>query len=190
MIGNSTFENKSLLIQNCPVIWLVGLSGSGKTTLAKGLSQHLNEQGLANFILDGDELRKGINKGLGFSEADRKENLRRAAETAKLFQKAGIISVCSFISPTKEFREMIAEIIGKNYYEVFVNCSLETCEKRDVKGLYQKARNGEIAEFTGISAAFETPENPYLKIDTEKNNYETCLQQLISSLSSVGAEVK
>lgn len=163
---------------NCPVIWLVGLSGSGKSTLASGLSNNLNEHGIANFILDGDDLRTGLTKDLGFTEVDRKENLRRAAELAKLFQKAGVLPICSFISPSQEMRRLIAEIIGEKYVEVYVECSLEMCEKRDVKGLYKKARIGEISNFTGVSAIFEIPLHPTLKINTENFDYSTSLTQL------------
>ena len=173
--NHSTTTNFQLTV---PVIWMLGLSGAGKTTLANGLAQKLKEQKIACTLLDGDELRKGLNKNLGFSEADRMENLRRAAEVAKLFQHSGVLPICSFISPSHEMRVMIAEILGAAYCEVFVNCSIEVCGKRDVKGLYAMARKNEVANFTGLTASFEAPQNPALVLNTELNDYETCLQQL------------
>ena len=184
MLTNNRFDTKILTVQQCPVIWFVGLSGAGKSTLANGLSSYLNQQGLATYLLDGDELRKGMNKDLGFSEKDRNENLRRAAELAKHFQNAGVIPICSFISPTKETRKMIAHIIGANFYEVFVNCAIAECEKRDVKGLYKKARQQQIPDFTGISAPFEAPENSFITLHTDQDNYNICLQQLIDKLNA------
>jgi adenylylsulfate kinase len=181
-------EPSSITPITLPVIWLVGLSGSGKTTLAKRLSSYYQKSGQTAVVLDGDELRKGLNKDLGFSEADRKENLRRAAEVAKLFQASGILTICSFISPTRAVRSEIASILGEQYYEVFVNCSLEVCEQRDVKGLYKKARKEEVLNFTGISAAFETPDKPNLIINTEKDSIEICLEQLTAAIEKFAAK--
>lgn len=170
---------KKIIAENCPVIWFEGLSGSGKSTLATGLSQHLSSLGIAHVLLDGDELRKGINKDLGFSDADRNENLRRAAEIAVLFKNSGIIPICSFITPTHALQKLVANTIGNNFIEIFVNCSLDECEKRDVKGLYKKARLGEIPKFTGVSAAFEEPVKPFLTMNTEQNSPTVCLKLLL-----------
>jgi adenylylsulfate kinase len=177
-------SNLNLIKKPFPVIWLMGFSGSGKTTLAKELQNHFKQKGLAVALLDGDDLRNGLNKNLGFSENDRLENLRRAAEVSKLFQKSEIICICAFISPTHAAQQMIREIVGKNYFEVYVRCSLETCEKRDVKGLYKKARNGEIPNFTGISADFEEPLYATLEVNTEENSIEFCLNKILSNLES------
>lgn len=155
------------------VIWLTGLSGSGKSTIANILEQILFENNIRVYILDGDNIRLGINKGLTFSEEDRTENLRRIGEIAKLFVDAGILVLAAFVSPMKKDREMLREIIGNNdFFEVFVNTSLEECERRDVKGLYKKARNGEIHNFTGISAPYEFPENPDITVFTENQTAE------------------
>ncbi len=169
-------------MQLVPVIWLVGLSGSGKTTLANGLSAYYKSLGLRTVVLDGDELRNGLNKDLGFSEADRLENLRRVAEVASLFQKHGTICICSFISPSKKARQLVAQIIGNAYLEVYVKCDLEICKRRDVKGLYKKALRGEIANFTGVSSGFEEPLEPFLILDTGKNEYQNCLDEIITKL--------
>lgn len=170
---------ESLLNQHSKVIWMSGLSGSGKSTLARALENKLYENGYLTKLLDGDNLRTGINNNLGFSEEDRVENLRRAAEVSKLFLNCGIISICSFISPTKASREQAKNIIGEDdFLEVYISCPLEVCEQRDVKGLYAKARRGEIKNFTGIDAPFEEPENPAIKIETDKASLENCLEDL------------
>jgi len=154
------------LKQHAKVIWFTGLSGSGKTTLASLLEKRLFELNYFCQILDGDNVRSGINKNLHFTEKDRMENIRRIAEISKLFMNCGIILICAFISPTNEMRQMAKEIIGEDdFLEVFVNTPLEVCEKRDPKGLYKKARKGEIKNFTGISAPFETPDKPFIEID-------------------------
>ncbi len=172
-------SKEKLLKQHGIVIWMTGLSGSGKTTLAIGLEKLLYEQGYLVEVLDGDNVRSGINSNLGFSEADRKENIRRVAEISRLFVNCGIITINSFVSPTDDLREMAEDIIGeKNFYLVYVNTSLEECEKRDTKGLYAKARKGEIKDFTGISASFDEPISPNLEINTEGHTYEECLKQL------------
>jgi adenylylsulfate kinase len=155
---------ESFLNQKAKVIWMTGLSGSGKTTLAKYLERKLQENGFFTKLLDGDNVRSGLNKGLGFSEDDRNENIRRIAEVSKLFMHGGIISINCFVSPTEHVRDLARQIIGeKDFVEVFINTPLEECEKRDVKGLYAKARSGEIKDFTGISAPFEAPKNPAMK---------------------------
>jgi bifunctional enzyme CysN/CysC len=153
--------------QNGVTVWLTGLSGSGKSTIAKELERQLMQEGHLAFVLDGDNLRHGLNRDLGFSAADRSENIRRVAEVARLFNQAGVIVITSFISPYRSDREQAAEIIGAdNFVEVFVNTPLEVCEERDPKGLYKKARSGEIPQFTGITDPYETPENAALEIDT------------------------
>ena len=176
-------EKETLLNQKSMVIWMAGLSGSGKSTLAKSVEHNLHEQSYLTQLLDGDNLRTGINNNLGFSEADRIENIRRAAEVSKLFAECGIITICSLISPTIMIREMAKEIIGTdNYFEVFVNCPLEICEQRDVKGLYAKARNGEIKQFTGIDSPFENPEKPDLELLTDLESLEQCQRRLLESI--------
>ena len=178
----SKSDKERLLKQRGMAIWMVGLSGSGKTTLARGLEECLNNQGYLTQMLDGDNLRSGINKDIGFSEEGRTENLRRAAEVAKLFVQCGVITICSFISPTKQSRNMVKDIIGENdFYEVFVNCSVAECEKRDTKGLYKKARKGEIADFTGISSPFEEPQSPFLKINSNEKDVSACISDLIKA---------
>ncbi len=175
-------DKETLLKQKSIVIWMVGLSGSGKSTLARALENTLHEMGHLTQLLDGDNLRVGINNNLSFSPEDRTENIRRAAETAKLFMNAGVITICSFISPTEEIRKMARQIIGKGYVEVFINCPLAVCEERDVKGLYAKARKGEIKEFTGISAPFEEPQQPEINIDTAQYSLEESHQQLVNQI--------
>ena len=173
-------EKEGLLKQHALVVWMVGLSGSGKSTLAKAVEKELYNQGFLTQLLDGDNLRTGINNNLGFSEADRLENIRRAAEVAKLFCNAGLITICSFISPTEEIRTIAKEIIGaQDFTEVYVNAPFEVCEQRDVKGLYKKARNGEIKNFTGLDAPFEAPQNPAIEIRTHEQSMETCVKQLV-----------
>lgn len=160
-------SKEKLLNQTAKVIWFTGLSGSGKSTIAKGLENELYLLGHVTMVLDGDNVRTGINNNLGFSEADRKENIRRIAEVAKLLMESGVIAICCFVSPTEELRELARGIIGKgNFLEVFVNTSIEECETRDVKGLYAKARKGEIKDFTGINAPFEIPAHPDLTVTT------------------------
>jgi adenylylsulfate kinase len=154
------------LKQKAKVIWFTGLSGSGKTTLASMLEKRLFELNYFCQILDGDNVRSGINKNLKFTEKDRMENIRRIAEVSKLFMNCGIILICAFISPTREMREMAKEIIGEDdFLEIFVDTPIEICEQRDPKGLYKKARAGEIKNFTGISSPFEVPDKPFLVVD-------------------------
>ena len=161
-------DKEALLKQHARVLWMTGLSGSGKSTIARLLEKRLYAEGVLTKLLDGDNLRTGLNKNLGFSESDRTENIRRVAETAKLFLDSGVVVICSFVSPTREIRAMAREIIGTNdFLEVLVDASFDECARRDVKGLYKKALNGEIKDFTGLDAPFEKPENPYLVIDTE-----------------------
>ena len=173
-------DKETLLKQRSLVVWMVGLSGSGKSTLAKAVEDELHQQGFLTQLLDGDNLRTGINNNLSFSEADRLENIRRAAEVAKLFCNAGLITICSFISPTEEIRNIAKSIIGEaDFTEVYVNAPFEVCEQRDVKGLYKKARNGEIKNFTGLDAPFEAPQNPAIEILTHEASMEDCVKQLV-----------
>lgn len=177
-----TRHDKELLLnQRSVMIWFTGLSGSGKSTLAIALERELHKRGLLCRILDGDNIRSGINNNLGFSESDRVENIRRIAEVSKLFIDSGVITIAAFISPNNEVRKMAAKIIGEDdFLEIFISTPLEECERRDVKGLYAKARRGEILNFTGISAPFEAPETPALSLDTSKTSVEESVNQLLS----------
>lgn len=155
-------------LQNPEVIWMTGLSGAGKTTLALALEKVLIEKGFFAIVLDGDMIRNGINNDLGYTDSDRMENIRRTAEIAKLFVDQGLIVICSFITPQKMMRELARNIIGTSRFtEVFVNCPIEVCERRDIKGLYQRARQGLISEFTGITSPYEVPESPDIEINTD-----------------------
>ena len=176
-------DKETLLGQRGVMLWFTGLSGSGKSTVAVALERELHRRGRLCRILDGDNIRTGINANLGFSEADRKENIRRIAEVSKLFVDTGIITIAAFISPTEEMRQMAAEIIGRNdFKEIYISTPLEECERRDVKGLYAKARLGEIKNFTGISAPFEAPMNPDLSIDTSAVSLEESVRMLLALL--------
>lgn len=162
------------------MIWFTGLSGSGKTTLASLLEKRLFELNYFCQILDGDNVRSGINKNLQFTEKDRMENIRRVAEVSKLFMNCGIILICAFISPTKEMRDMAKEIIGEDdFLEIFVNTPLNICEQRDSKGLYKKARKGEIKNFTGISSPFEAPKSPFSEVINTGPNLNETIQELL-----------
>ena len=172
-------DREKLLGQKGIMLWFTGLSGSGKSTLAIALERELYNSGILCRILDGDNIRTGINNNLGFTEADRVENIRRIAEVAKLFVDCGIVTIAAFISPTEQIRQMAADIIGKDdFFEIYVNTPLEVCEERDVKGLYKKARQGEIKNFTGISAPFEAPLNPAITIDTSACSLEESVNLL------------
>lgn len=173
-------DKEQLLKQRGMMLWFTGLSGSGKSTVAIALERELHSRELLCRILDGDNIRSGINNNLGFSAEDRVENIRRIAEVGRLFVDTGIITIAAFISPNNQLREMAAEIIGKDdFVEVFVSTPLEECEKRDVKGLYAKARRGEIKNFTGISAPFEAPEHPDITLDTSKLPVEESVKILL-----------
>ena len=177
-------DREILLKQKGIMIWFTGLSGSGKSTLAIALERALYAQGILCRILDGDNIRSGINNNLGFSEADRRENIRRIAEVSKLFVDCGIVTLAAFISPTHAIRHMAAEIIGQNdFLEVYVSTPIEECERRDVKGLYAKARRGEIKEFTGISSPFEAPEHPFISIDTSRQSLADSVKVLLEAVS-------
>ncbi len=180
-------DKEKLLNQKAKVIWMTGLSGAGKTTIGAGIERELNKRGYLTQVLDGDNIRTGISNNLGFSEEDRFENIRRIAEVSKLFLNCGIICINSFISPTREIRNMAKGIIGEeDFIEVYVNAPLAVCEQRDVKGLYQKAREGKIKNFTGIDAPFETPENPAIEIQTDKltvkDSVQKCLEVILPKI--------
>ena len=172
-------DKEALLGQRGVMLWLTGLSGSGKSTIAIALERELHQRGLLCRILDGDNIRSGINNNLGFSAEDRVENIRRIAEIGKLFVDTGIITIAAFISPSNELRQMATRIIGEgDFLEIYVSTPLEECEKRDVKGLYAKARRGEIKDFTGVSAPFEAPAHPDLTLYTSV----LCLEESVSRL--------
>ena len=178
-------KKEEFLNQRSKVIWFTGLSGSGKTTLASGLERLLFEKGHFCKVLDGDNIRSGINNNLTFTEADRRENIRRIAEVCKLYLNSGVITLCAFISPTNEIREMARQIIGpEDFLEIHVSTPIEVCEERDVKGLYAKARDGKIPNFTGISAPFEEPDNPFLRIDTSKQEAARSVEILFEKVAS------
>lgn len=176
-------DREQRLMQRSKVLWLTGLSGSGKSTIAQDLERQLHNQGFFAQVLDGDNVRSGINNNLGFSIEDRRENVRRIAEVAKLYLNSGIISVCSFISPTVEIRNFARSIVGEaDFVEVFINTPLEICESRDVKGLYKKARAGEIKGFTGIDSPYEAPQDPVVEILTENLTVEESSKMILDKI--------
>lgn len=174
-------DKQQLLQQHALCIWMTGLSGSGKSTIAQGVEKLLHQKGILCYVLDGDNVRSGINKNLTFSEEDRIENIRRIAEINRLFLSCGIVTINCFVSPTQEIREQAQTIIGKNdFYEVYVNASFEECAKRDAKGLYAKAIKGEIKNFTGLDAPFEPPQNPSIEIKTAEQTIEESISQVFN----------
>jgi len=176
-------DKEKLLKQHSIVIWITGLSGSGKTTIAKGLEIELHKRGHLTKLLDGDNVRTGINNNLKFSVEDRKENIRRIAEVSKLFMMGGVILINCFISPTKEIRDQAKEIVGeKDFFEIYINTPLEVCEKRDEKGLYAKARAGKIKNFTGIDSPYEEPQNPDVEVKTTEESIEESVQKILDKL--------
>jgi len=176
---------ETLLGQSGAVIWMYGLSGSGKSTLANLLERRLHADGRLVKVLDGDNIRCGLNRNLGFSDEDRLENIRRVSEVAKLFAECGVITITSFITPNNELRRLAREVIGgADLLEVYVKASFETCRVRDPKGLYAKVAAGEVKQFTGKDSAFEEPESPDLVIDTEAFSEEECLDQLLDAVLS------
>lgn len=176
-------DKEQLLGQRGVMLWFTGLSGSGKSTVAIALERELQRRGLLCRILDGDNIRTGINANLGFSADDRRENIRRIAEVSKLFVDTGVITIAAFISPTEELRQMAARIIGTDdFKEIYISTPLEECERRDVKGLYARARRGEVKNFTGISAPFEAPKHPALSLDTSKLSLEESVAELLKLL--------
>ena len=176
-----TRANRSKMLGQHPVvIWFTGLSGSGKSTLADRLEQELHKIGILTMLLDGDNIRHGLNKNVDFSEEGRRENIRRIGEVARLFNDAGVVVLTAFISPYRNDRDQVRALLPEhNFIEVFVDCPVETCEARDVKGLYQKARAGEIKDFTGINAPFEVPLSPEIIVKTAEQNIEECVKQLL-----------
>ncbi|MCF6361433.1 MAG: adenylyl-sulfate kinase [Cyclobacteriaceae bacterium] len=185
-ISDSILDRKNkeqLLNQKGLVVWLTGLSGSGKSTIAQGVEHKLHQRGIFTKLLDGDNLRTGLNGDLGFSEKDREENIRRVAEVAKLFKETGVITICSFVSPTIKMRNSAKRIIGDvDFMEVYVNTSFEECAKRDVKGLYRKALAGEIKNFTGLDAPFESPSHPNIIINTTHQSIDESVENLLNSI--------
>jgi adenylylsulfate kinase len=186
--GKITIEDRiKLLNQKGATIWLTGLSGSGKSTIAVELEHALIENKHQAYILDGDNIRHGLNKNLGFSPEDRTENIRRIGEVAKLFTEANIITIAAFVSPYKEDRDNVRKLLGHGeFIEIYVKCSLEVCEERDTKGLYKKARAGEVKDFTGISAPYEEPLNPELTIDSSKLSVEEATRTILDYLEASG----
>jgi adenylylsulfate kinase len=181
LLGREAKE--SLLKQHGTVVWLYGLSGSGKSTLANALERRLHAEGVATQLLDGDNLRAGLNSDLGFSDDDRRENIRRGAAVAKLFAAAGVVTIAAFICPRAELRELARDIIGAaDFFEVYVECRFETCEARDVKGLYAKAKAGEVEQFTGRDSAFEAGESADLFLNTDDLNETDAAQQLFEAV--------
>jgi adenylylsulfate kinase len=173
------------------IVWLTGLSGSGKSTLANALEGELYEAGRHSYLLDGDNIRMGLNKGLGFSDADRVENIRRIGEVAKLFVDAGLIAITAFISPFRADRDMVRGLVGAGeFFEVFVKAPLEVCEQRDPKGMYKKARAGQIKQFTGIDSPYEEPLKPELVLDTSQHDLQQSTQILLDALRKAGVVAK
>jgi adenylylsulfate kinase len=184
-VGRS--DRERVLGQCGVVVWLTGLSGSGKSTIAVAAERVLVERGRLSYVLDGDNVRHGLNKNLGFSPGDRSENIRRIGEVAKLFADAGIVVFTSFISPYRADRDGVRALVDAgDFIEVYVDASVETCEKRDVKGLYKKARAGEIPEFTGVSAPYEAPERPEIVLDTNRQSVEESVEQVVRYLEEKG----
>lgn len=176
-------DKEDLLMQKGKVIWLTGLSGSGKTTIAKGIEEVLHREGFVCQVLDGDNIRSGINNNLGFSLEDRLENIRRIAEVSKLFINCGIITINSFISPTEKIRQIARDIIGTaDFITVYINAPVTVCEERDTKGLYKKARAGEIKDFTGVDAAFEAPINPDVEVKTDLINIGDSVEKILTHI--------
>jgi adenylylsulfate kinase len=181
-------DREKLLDQKARVLWFVGLSGSGKSTLASRVEQELHQMGKLTYILDGDNVRAGLNKDLDFSDESRVENIRRIGEVSKLMVDAGVIVLTAFISPFRADRQSIRDLVGADrFVEIHVDCPIEECEKRDVKGLYAKARAGEISNFTGISSPFEEPENPEVRVQTHLEDIDKCAQRIIEYLKSQDA---
>lgn len=180
-------ERESLLKQKGVVLWFTGLSGSGKSTIANEVAYKLHSMGHISYVLDGDNVRHGLNKDLRFSPEDRNENIRRISEVANLFADAGIITITAFISPYRKYRNFCRELVGEGrFIEIYAKASIETCEKRDTKGLYKKAKAGEIKDFTGINAPYEEPEKPELVVDTDKETVEESTEKVLKKLKELG----
>jgi len=184
-------SKEQLLQQRSKVLWFTGLSGSGKSTIANGVENELHQMGHLTMLLDGDNVRAGINNNLGFSEEDRKENIRRIAEVAKLLMQGGVITLCCFVSPSEELREMARNIIGKDdFIEIYVNTPVEVCEQRDVKGLYAKARRGEIKDFTGVNAPFEEPLHADIVLQSGNMSIYDCVKVVLENVVPKIAHIK
>lgn len=182
-MSKNLFPNKGLVRRHSKlVVWLTGLSGSGKSTIANELELSIHNMGHPVYVLDGDNVRTGLNSDLDFSDEGRKENIRRISEVAKLFSDSSTLTITAFISPFKEDRDNARKIIGDNFVEVFVDTSLEVCEERDVKGLYARARSGEIKNFTGIDSPYENPENPDLVVKAGEKSIEECVSEILEFL--------
>jgi len=180
-------QREELLGQRGVVLWFTGLPASGKSTVANEVAHMLHERGHLAYVLDGDNIRHGLNKDLGFSPEDREENIRRIGEVANLFADAGIIAITAFISPYRRDRDRVRKLLGEGrFIEVYVNCPLEVCERRDPKGMYARARRGEIPEFTGISAPYEPPEAPEIELRTDLMSVEQCARVVVEYLREVG----
>jgi len=180
-------EREQLLKQKGAVLWFTGLSGSGKSTVANEVAHKLHKMRKATYVLDGDNIRHGLNKDLGFTPEDRNENIRRISEVANLFADAGIITITAFISPYRKYRNFCRELLGDGrFIEIFAKASLETCEKRDPKGMYKKARQGIIKNFTGIDAPYEEPEHPELIVDTDKETIDESTEKVIKKIQEMG----
>ena len=181
----SRADKEAMLCQRGLMVWFTGLSGSGKSTIAMGVERELHKRGILCRILDGDNIRACINSNLGFSAEDRRENIRRIAEIGKLFVQTGVVTLACFVSPTNDVRRLARDIIGEeDFKEVYVSTPLEECERRDVKGLYARARKGEVKDFTGISAPFEAPENPALEVDTSCLSLEESVRRVVDMVAS------
>jgi len=182
-----TRKDKEQLLNQCGVmVWFTGLSGSGKSTIALGVERELHKRGILCRILDGDNIRAGINNNLGFSAEDRKENIRRIAEIGKLFVQTGVVTLACFVSPTNEIRELARQIVGpEDFMEVYVSTPIEVCEKRDVKGLYARARKGEVQDFTGISAPFEAPAHAVASINTDNLSLEQSVNIVVDLIMKI-----
>ncbi len=187
---NATVTRQRREVQNghkSVILWFTGLSGSGKSTLAHAVEERLHQMGCRTFVFDGDNVRHGLCSDLGFAQEDRVENIRRIGEMSKLFTEAGVIALTAFISPFKADRERIRELVPEgDFIEIYCKCSLEVCEQRDVKGLYQRARAGEIKNFTGISSPYEAPDNPELAVDTGMNSLEDSVEEVLALLVTKG----
>ncbi|QLY80116.1 adenylyl-sulfate kinase [Clostridium intestinale] len=175
-------DREELLKQKGAVLWFTGLSGSGKSTVASSLEKRLHDMGKLTYTLDGDNVRHGLNSDLGFSDEDRIENIRRIGEISKLFVDAGMITIATFVSPFREDRQKVRELLGKDFVEIYIDCPIEVCEKRDPKGIYKKARAGEIKHFTGIDSPYESPINPEIVVSTHLNTLDECVDKLIAYL--------
>lgn len=175
-------KREELLNQKSKLLWFTGLSGSGKSTVANIVEEKLHQMGKLTYLLDGDNLRFGLNRDLGFSLEDRKENIRRISEVGKLFLDSGVITLCTFVSPTREIREMARDMVGEDFVEIYIKCDLEICAERDPKGLYKKAVSGGIDDFTGLDSPYEEPESPELVLETDRFSAEELADRVIEYL--------